>query len=111
MKTVQKNWNRALSGLFFSPETISKTISKGDDIKIKRKKSVLFSSSTRSSSSHCRPFSIFCRLLSAEQKDSQSEEVNVINESPQAENRSVPALEAEIRWKKVSLVGHHVCCS
>ena len=62
MKTVQKNWNRALSGLFFfSPETISKTISKGDDIKIKRKKSVLFySSSTRLSSSHCGPFSIFC---------------------------------------------------
>ena len=38
-------------------------------------------------------------VLSAEQNDSQSEEINVINES-QAENRPVPAQGAEIRWKK-----------
>ena len=47
-------------------------------------------------------------VLSAEQNDSQSEEINVINES-QAENRPVLVQEAEIRWKKVSLVGHYVC--
>ena len=46
-------------------------------------------------------------LLSAEQNDSQSEEINVIDES-QAENRPVPVQEAEVRWKKVSLVGN-VC--
>ena len=49
-------------------------------------------------------------MLSAELNDSQSEEINVIDES-QAENRPVPVLEAEIRWKKVSLVGHYVCCA
>ena len=49
-------------------------------------------------------------VLSAEQNDSQSEEINVIDQS-QAENRSVPAQEAEIRWKKGSLVGHYVCCA
>ena len=40
MKTVLKNWNRALSGrfFFFRPETIPK----GDDIKIKRKVSPFF---------------------------------------------------------------------
>ena len=42
-------------------------------------------------------------MLSAEQSDSQSEEINVIEES-QEENRPVPVQEAEIRWKKVSLV-------
>ena len=42
--------------------------------------------------------------LSAIQNGSQSEEINVIDES-QAENRPVPVQEAEIRWKKVSLVG------
>ena len=45
-----------------------------------------------------------------EQNDSQSEEINVIDES-EAENRSVPLQEAEIRGKKVSLVGHYVCCA
>ena len=35
-------------------------------------------------------------VLSAEQNDSQSEEINVIDES-QAENRSVPVQEAEVR--------------
>ena len=35
-------------------------------------------------------------VLSAEQNDSQSEEVNVTDES-QAENRPVPVQEAEIR--------------
>ena len=48
--------------------------------------------------------------LSTEQNDSQSEEINVIDES-QAENRPVPLQEAEIRWKKVSLVGRYVCCA
>ena len=48
--------------------------------------------------------------LSAEQNDSQSEEINVIDES-HAENRPVPVQEAEIRWKKVSLVGRYVCCA
>ena len=43
-------------------------------------------------------------VLSAEQNDIQSEEINVVNES-QAKNRPVPVQEAEIRWKKVSLVG------
>ena len=50
-------------------------------------------------------------VLSAEQNDSQSEEINVIDKSSQAENRPMPMLEAEIRWKKVSLVGHYVCCA
>ena len=49
-------------------------------------------------------------VLSAEQNDSQSEEVNVIGES-QAEDRPVPLQEAEIRWKKVSSVGRYVCCA
>ena len=49
-------------------------------------------------------------VLSAEQNDSQSEEINVIDES-QAENRPALLQEAEIRWKKVSLVGRHVCCA
>ena len=47
--------------------------------------------------------------LSAEQNDSQSEAINVIDAS-QAENRPVPVQEAEIRGKKVSLVGRNVCC-
>ena len=38
-------------------------------------------------------------VLSAEQNDSQPEEINVIDES-QAENRYVPVQQAEIRWKK-----------
>ena len=49
-------------------------------------------------------------MLSAEQNDSQSEEINVIDESL-AENRPVPVQEAEIRWKKVPLVGRYVCCA
>ena len=49
-------------------------------------------------------------VLSAEQNDSQSEEINVIDES-QAENRPVPVQEAEIKWKKVSLFGCYVCCA
>ena len=49
-------------------------------------------------------------VLSAEQNGSQSEEINVIDES-QAENRPVPVQEAEIRWKKVSLVGRYVFCA
>ena len=49
-------------------------------------------------------------VLSSEQNDSQSEEINVIDES-QAEKRSVPIQEAEIRWKKVSMVGRYVCCA
>ena len=49
-------------------------------------------------------------VLSAEQNESQSEEINVTDES-QAENTPVPVQEAEIRWKKVSLVGRFVCCA
>ena len=49
-------------------------------------------------------------VLSVEQNDSQSEEINVIEES-QAENRPVPAQGSEIRWKKVSLVDRYVCCA
>ena len=49
-------------------------------------------------------------MLSAEQNDSQSEEINEIDES-QAENSPVPVQEVEIRWKKVSLVGRYVCCA
>ena len=49
-------------------------------------------------------------VLSAEQNNSQSEEINVIDE-PQAEKRPVPVQEGEIRWKKVSLVGSYVCCT
>ena len=49
-------------------------------------------------------------VLSAEQNDRQSEEINVIDES-QAENRAVPVQEAEIRWKTVSLIGRYVCCA
>ena len=48
-------------------------------------------------------------VLSAEQNDSQSEEINVIDEF-QAKNRPVPGQVAEIKWKKVSLVGRYVCC-
>ena len=47
-------------------------------------------------------------MLSAKQNDSQSEEINAIDES-RAENRPVPVQEAEIRWKKVSLVGRYIC--
>ena len=47
-------------------------------------------------------------VLSAEQNDSQSEKVNVTDES-QVENRPLPVQEARIRWKKVSLVGRYVC--
>ena len=39
-------------------------------------------------------------VLSAEHNDSQSEEINVIDES-QAENRPVPVQEAEVRCKQV----------
>ena len=42
-------------------------------------------------------------MLSAEQNDSQSEEIYVIDES-QAENRPLFVQEAEIWWKKVSLI-------
>ena len=49
-------------------------------------------------------------VLSTEQNDGQSEEINVIDESL-AENIPVPVQEAEIRWKKVSLVGRYVCCA
>ena len=49
-------------------------------------------------------------VLSAEQNNNQSEEINAIDES-QAENRPVPVQEAKIRWKKGSLVGRYVCCA
>ena len=47
-------------------------------------------------------------VLSAEQNDSQSEEINVTDES-QAENRPVPVQDAVVRWKKRSLVSLYVC--
>ena len=46
-------------------------------------------------------------VLSAEQNDSQSEEINVIDES-QAGNRPVFVREAEIGWKK-SFLGRLIC--
>ena len=49
-------------------------------------------------------------VLSAEQNDSQSEEINVIDKS-QVENRPVPVQEAEMKGKKDSLGGHYVCCA
>ena len=49
-------------------------------------------------------------MLSAEPNDSQSEEINVIDES-QAENRPVFVQETEIWWKKVPLIGRYVCCA
>ena len=51
-------------------------------------------------------------VLLAEQNDSQSEEINIIDDS-QEENRPVPEAmqEVEIRWKKVSLIGHYVFCA
>ena len=49
-------------------------------------------------------------VLSAEQNDSQSEEINATDES-RAENRPVPVQEVEIRWKKVSLVDRDACCA
>ena len=51
-----------------------------------------------------------CYRISAEQNDSQSEEINVMDQT-QVENRPVPVKEAEIRWKKVSSVGHYVPCA
>ena len=48
-------------------------------------------------------------VLSAEQNNSQSEEINIIDES-QAENSPVLVQEAKIRWKKVSLVGRCLLC-
>ena len=49
-------------------------------------------------------------VLSTEQNDRQSEEINVIDES-QAENRPVP--EAQIRWlgDGEPLVSRYVCCA
>ena len=46
-------------------------------------------------------------VLSAEQNDGQSEEINVIDESL-AENRPVPVQEAEIRGEK-SFLGRPLC--
>ena len=46
-------------------------------------------------------------VFSAEQNDSQSEEINVIDES-QAENRPLLVREAEIKWKK-SFLGRPLC--
>ena len=45
-------------------------------------------------------------VLSAEQNDSQSGKIILIHES-RVENRQ----QAEISWKKVSLVGRYVCCA
>ena len=42
---------------------------------------------------------IICQCYLSKQNDSQSEEIDVIDES-QAENRPLPVQEAEIRWKK-----------
>ena len=46
-------------------------------------------------------------VLSAEQNQSKSEEINAIDES-QAGNKPVPAREAEILWKK-SFLGRPLC--
>ena len=46
-------------------------------------------------------------MLSAEQSNSQSEDINIIDES-QAENRPVPVQEAEIRYEK-SFLGPPLC--
>ena len=51
--------------------------------------------------------SYYLPVLSAEQNDRQSEEINVTDE-PQAENRPVPVQEAEIRWTK-SFLGRPLC--
>ena len=56
MKSVLKNWNRALCGSLFLARN---SISKGDDIKIKRKVRPFFSSSARLSCSLRPPFPIF----------------------------------------------------
>ena len=58
-------------------------------------------------SEHFRSYNLL--LLSAEQNASQSKEINVIDKS-QAENRPVCLREAEMRWKKVTLVSRYVCC-
>ena len=53
-------------------------------------------------------------VLSAEQNDSQSEEINVIDESQaeeQARPMPMPMQEAEIGCKKVSFVRCYVCCA
>ena len=42
-------------------------------------------------------------VLSAEQNDSQSEQINVIDKS-QAENRPVPVQEAEIRFPRLAVM-------
>ena len=49
-------------------------------------------------------------VLSAEQNDSQFEEINVTDES-RAGNRPVFVQEAEVRRKKVSSVGCYICCA
>ena len=49
-------------------------------------------------------------MLSSDQNDCQSEEINVIDES-EAEDWPVPLQEAETRRKKVSLLGRYVCCA
>ena len=45
---------------------------------------------------------LFASVQSAEQNDSQSEEINVIDKS-QAENRPVPVQEAKIRCQKINV--------
>ena len=45
-------------------------------------------------------------VSSAEQNDSQSEEINVIGRE-----QAMPMQEAEMKWKKVSLLGCYVCCA
>ena len=47
-------------------------------------------------------------VLSAEQNDSQSEEINVIDES-QAENKPVPVQETEITEMEKSFLGRLLC--
>ena len=51
-------------------------------------------------------------VISAEQNDSQSEEINIIDES-QAENRPVPVQELKLKYdgKKIPWSGRYVCCT
>ena len=49
-------------------------------------------------------------VLSAEQNESQSEEINVVDES-RAKNRPMPGQDTEIRWNLISLVGRYFCCA
>ena len=71
--------SRPKGAFYFSPETPK--ISKVDDIKIKRKVSLFFPSSTRLSSFHCPPFSIFCPLTWLEEGEESEIKVQLKSRS------------------------------